>query len=407
MEKIICNHPHNFEKINNIIYICKNCSSIKIVKEDKFKILLVKYNDYYSITNEINIFYIIKNAIKFYNNASFGLKLQNIEKNNILNYNFSLFFKFRTKLINHLYNLCSEINSTYECFYLSTALLDRIIILLSHTINNYQLDLYSTSCFIIAKKFVEKDKMKHENYSQYLTICHSPQKFINSKDLIIAEIDSLKILKYQLNIPTMLTIMKYLFICGIIFENEIEGNDYSHIYDDCLECLNFCNKQIEISLYYSPVLIVFSIIYLIRKKAKLKFSSSMNLFSLFDIKFCDIKECVKIISKFYFNNNNNSNEKKYNDKTFKKSLSQLKLNNALKNYSNFKFKTPNKYSNIKLKKTFSKIRVKCQNKENNFIQNDARFFRDSQRKSEFFDINIKNPFSPFIIFDYQFNIISS
>ena len=133
----------------------------------------------------------------------------------------------------------------------------------------------------------------------------------------------------------------------------------------------------------------------------------MNLFSLFDIKFCDIKECVKIISKFYFNNNNNSNEKKYNDKTFKKSLSQLKLNNALKNYTNFKFKTPNKYSNIKLKKTFSKIRVKCQNKENNFIQNDARFFRDSQRKSEFFDINIKNPFSPFIIFDYQFNIISS
>ena len=111
------------------------------------------------------------------------------------------------------------------------------------------------------------------------------------------------------------------------------------------------------------------------------------------------------IKKTKTNNKNVYKNFKYAE--YEGKSSQLKLNNALKNYSNFKFKTPNKYSNIKLKKTFSKIRVKCQNKENNFIQNDARFFRDSQRKSEFFDINIKNPFSPFIIFDYQFNIISS
>ena len=47
-----------------------------------------------------------------------------------------------------------------------------------YVINNYQLDLISTSCFIISKKYIEKDNLKKQNYSSFLTICYSPQKFI-------------------------------------------------------------------------------------------------------------------------------------------------------------------------------------------------------------------------------------
>ncbi len=129
---------------------------------------------------------------------------------------------------------------------------------LNYIISNYQLDLFSTICFIISKKFIEKDKMKAEKYNQYLTICHSPQKFINSKDLILSEIECLKLLKYNINIPTSFTIMKYMFICGIIFEEEISIKEYSKINEECLNLLLFCNNNNEIAFYYNPVLIVFS-----------------------------------------------------------------------------------------------------------------------------------------------------
>jgi hypothetical protein len=281
---------NNLEKINNI-YICKDCSLIRMIElNNNKKLLLSKCNDY-NIKNEINIFQLTKNAINFYNN--YQIKSDNKKLDNIFTKNSSLYLKYRIKLINHIYNLCSEIKSTYECFFLSVLLLDILIYKLKYQITNYQLDLFSTICFIISKKFVEKDKFKLEDYNSYLTICHSPQKFINSKDLIISEIECLKILNYDLNIPSSYTILKYMFICGIIFENENDLINYVNIYDECLDLLSFCNNNNEIGFNFNPVIIVFSIIYIIRKKYKLNNTDTLNLFSIFNIKFCQIKECVK------------------------------------------------------------------------------------------------------------------
>ena len=390
MEKIACDHQ-NLEKINDNIYICHNCSLIRMIKyknnqqnNENTKLLLSKSNYYYNIKNEINIFHLTKNII----DAKNDYYPQNREKGEIFQKNKTLYLKFRNKLINHIHNLCSEINSTYDCFYLSLLLLDILIHKLNYIINNYQLDLFSTICFIISKKFIEKDKMKAEKYNQYLTICHSPQKFINSKDLILSEIECLKLLKYNINIPTSFTIMKYMFICGIIFEEEISIKEYSKINEECLNLLLFCNNNNEIAFYYNPVLIVFSVIYIIRKTYKFKFMDTLDLFSLFDIKFNQIKECVKLISKLYFNNNylksNNYIEKNIN---IKRSLSQNKKGG---NKNNKRFYTPNKCLNFNYDENYYIMRIRDYKYEKNINKEDDQFFRCFIRKRKLYDIGNKN-----------------
>ena len=390
MEKIACDHQ-NLEKINDNIYICHNCSLIRMIKyknnqqnNENTKLLLSKSNYYYNIKNEINIFHLTKNII----DAKNDYYPQNREKGEIFQKNKTLYLKFRNKLINHIHNLCSEINSTYDCFYLSLLLLDILIHKLNYIISNYQLDLFSTICFIISKKFIEKDKMKAEKYNQYLTICHSPQKFINSKDLILSEIECLKLLKYNINIPTSFTIMKYMFICGIIFEEEINIKEYSKINEECLNLLLFCNNNNEIAFYYNPVLIVFSVIYIIRKKYKFKFMDTLDLFSLFDIKFNQIKECVKLISKLYFNNNylksNNYIEKNIN---IKRSLSQ---NKKSANKNNKRFYTPSKCLNFNYDENYYIMRIRDYKYEKNINKEDDQFFRCFIRKRKLYDIGNKN-----------------
>ena len=390
MEKIACDHQ-NLQKMNDNIYICHNCSLIRMIKyknntqnNENTKLLLSKSNYYYNIKNEINIFHLTKNII----DAKNDYYPHNKEKGEIFQKNKTLYLKFRNKLINHIHNLCSEINSTYDCFYLSILLLDILMHKLNYIISNYQLDLFSTICFIISKKFIEKDKMKAEKYNQYLTICHSPQKFINSKDLILSEIECLKLLKYNINIPTSFTIMKYMFICGIIFEEEISIKEYSKINEECLNLLLFCNNNNEIAFYYNPVLIVFSIIYIIRKKYKFKFMDTLDLFSLFDIKFNQIKECVKLISKLYFNNNylksNNYIEKNIN---IKRSLSQNKKGG---NKNNKRFYTPNKCLNFNYDENYYIMRIRDYKYEKNINKEDDQFFRCFIRKRKLYDIGNKN-----------------
>ena len=304
-----CKHEE-LEKINNKLYICKNCSLFGIIKEitsteAKIKLLSKPYN--YNIKLEINIYDIVKNAIKYY--TTYNNILINEKKDDKYIINLGLYLKFRKKLIKHMYNLCSGINTTYECYYLSIALMDNVINNLDYIINNYQLDLISTACFIIAKKFFEKDILQKESYKNYLTICHSPQKFIKPIDLISREVECLKKLKYNLNIPTSLTILKYIFICGIIFINEIEENEIKNIYDICFDILKFCIEQNEIYTNYNAVQLVFGIIYLVRKKYNFKKNISKYFYDIFDIKFSYIKECTKLIEKLYYKDyNNNGNE---------------------------------------------------------------------------------------------------
>ena len=398
MDKNICIHT-NLEKINDQMYICKNCSLIRMIKfknnNDKTKLLLTK-DTYYNIKHEINILHLTKNAIDLKDDFF----SYNKEEPNTFKKNSSLYLKFRTKLLNHIYNLCGERNSTYECYYLSILLLDILVHKLNYIISNYQLDLFSTICFILSKKFIEKDDLRTEKYTQYLTICHSPQKFIDSKELLLSEIECLKILKYQINIPTSYTIMKYMFICGIIFENEIDINEYTNIYNECLDLLLFCNNTNEIGFYYSPVLIVFSVIYLIRKKYKCKTMDTLDLFSLFDIKFSQIKECVKLIFNLYFNKKDKKINNNINKSIIKRSFTQIKI---LTKKSPKRYYTPNKYINFFMDKNYYIMTIKDYKFDKNSNRDENKFFRIFNRKRKLFDVSIQNSCFDTGNFDYSIN----
>ena len=277
-------------------------------------------------------------------------------------------------------NLCREINTTYECYYLSILLLDIVIHKLNYVINNYQLDLFSTICFIISKKFIEKDKMKIEKYNQYLTMCHSPQKFINSKDLILSEIECLKILEYNINIPSSYTIIKYMFICGIVFEDEINLSESSNINEECLNLLLLCINNNEIAFYYNPVIIAFSVIYIIRKEYKFKYMDTLDLFSLFDIKFNQIKECVNLISKLNFDKKNKKSNNIENKIVIKRTYSQNKKNS---NKIRKRLYTPNKNVNFNFDKDYYVMNIKDNKFEKNIFKDDNKFFRCFIRKRKF------------------------
>jgi hypothetical protein len=345
------------------------------------------------------------------------------EKKTILN--LDLYLKFRKKMVKHLFNLCIEIKSTYECYYLSILLMDNVVNNLDYIINNYQLDLISTSCFIISKKFIEKDNLKKQNYSSFLTICYSPQKFIKSIDLIIAEIECLKIIKYNLNIPTSYTILNYMMICGYIFNNEIEKNKIDKIYDECLKILNFCIEQNEIYVNYNPVQIVFGIMYLVRKRYNLKSNIIKYMNDLFNIKFCSIKECIKLITNLYYENNNNNEDKfahfkkgngidvntkklnkvKYvsqrkNGKIKYKCFSPIiKIRNIYKSIKNIEVGNTNRLSSLNLDQIDKNndndnniiiIKNDCQKSENYYK---VHFFRCNQKKRKIENTELKNPSS--------------
>ena len=219
--------------------------------------------------------------------------------------------------------------------------MDNVINNLNYIINNYQFDLINTICFIIAKKFNEKDLLQKESYNHYFTICHSPQKFINPNDLINIEIECLKIVNYNLNIPTSLTLLKYIFICGIILSNEIKEAKIKEIYDKSLEILGFCVEQNEIYLKFTPIQVVFGIIYLIRKKYNLKNNIVKYFDELFGVKFSYIKECTKVIEQLYYKETINNIQKVYINPKY--NHIQLDLNN----YNNNKNININTRQNIK------------------------------------------------------------
>ena len=417
MEEQICKHLE-LEKINNLLFVCKNCSIIGLINEvtgTETKIKLLSKPLSYNIKNEINIYDITKNTINFYINDE-------KEKKPILN--LELYLKFRKKMVKHLFNLCMEINATYDCYYLSILLMDNVVNNLDFVINNYQLDLISTSCFIISKKFIEKDNLKKQNYSTFLTICYSPQKFIKSIDLIFAEIECLKIVKYNLNIPTSYTILNYLMICGYIFNNEIEIKKMDKMYDECLKILNFCIEQNEIYVNYNPVQIVFGIIYLVRKRYNLKTNIIKYMNDLFNVKFCSIKECIKLISKLFYENNINTKDKitqlkkdnEIDDNTTKlkkvKYLSQRKNTKTKFKYFSPIIKNRNNYKSIKNIETGNINRLSSlyleqidKNKDNDIdnniiiIKNDCHnttkvyFFRCNQKKRKNEITDLKNPSS--------------
>ena len=345
--------PHiKFEKSFLSIYACKNCSTTQVISLPK--LLKKKNHDIFSkpleycFNYEINIIELIRNQIyedekNFINykkplenlnksiddssnkvldlNDSFcsnkddgsiedsSANSEKVDENEFLN-SLNIYYKNRKDILNQIKNLCNKYSTSKNCFYLTMSLIEKFFKMSnSQKINNYQMDLVISSIFILSYKYVDTDSEYYLNYKTFKTFFHKGKKHIKPNDLKIAEVQCLQILEYNLNIPTILNFLELVLSSGIILEKETNNfNIISKIYSDCLNLLDFCFNDDNIMLEYSISEIVFSIIYLVRKRNNLIYHIEKYFSKIYNIELKKYLNCIKNISSIYYKNdaaNNN------------------------------------------------------------------------------------------------------
>ena len=347
--KSLC--PHNkFEKSSLSIYCCKKCSIIQlipIVLKKKNNDIFCKPNEY-CFNYEINILEIIKNQInndeKNFINYKNDLENLNKEKNkNISNkndyindidsfysdkdedeenyensscssektnndndflYSINIYYKNRKEIYTYIKKLCNKYNSSKNCFYLCMSLIEQFYKNYNNkNINNYQMDLIMNAIFILAYKFIDVDSDIIIKYKSFKTFFYKEKKYINVDDLKITEVQCLEILKYNLNIITILNLLDFVLSSGIVLEKEITNiNIISKIYNDCLNILDFCFGETDIMLEHSISEIVFSIIYLVRKQNNLIYNIEKYFNKIYNIEIKKYLSCIKYIASIYYKN---------------------------------------------------------------------------------------------------------
>ena len=130
-------------------------------------------------------------------------------------------------------------------------------------------------------------------------------------------------------------------------------------------------------------------------------TDTLDLFSLFDIKFSQIKECVKLISKLYFNKNIKKTNNLMKDKIIiKRSYSQIK---RVQNKNKKRSFTPNKYENFHFDDNYYIMSIKDYKIERSIIKEYNEFLRNFIRKRKLYDKIIKNSSSYFNNFNNSIN----
>ena len=256
-----CEHK-NIEKLNKYVYICKKCSTTKIVskaqsdsssKKPKELINAFIKPKEFNFNYEFNIPEFIRRIIKkerlnfisykdsiqekwnlyLKNNKKFStpstLNIDNsysefteinenegsdeeesdfescnyeskypIKKENLIP--ISLYYKYRNKIIKFLKDTCVYYKSTKSCLYLTLNYLDMLFKKINiQEISLYQMDLITNACFILAYKFIETFQIYEIDYSSFNTNLDKERNYIKRGDLITAEINCLEILDYNLN----------------------------------------------------------------------------------------------------------------------------------------------------------------------------------------------------------------
>ena len=433
----VCPHSHS-EKCSLSIYSCKSCSITQLIFLSK----LLKKNHAdnfrkpheYCFNYEINILRLIKNQIindekNFVNykkelenfnknenfkdedsnhcdsqcnyqeqesidNKSFDSNKVDTENNSL--YSLSIYYKNRKDILLIVKKLCNKFKISKHCFYLTMTLIEKFFKMWNIAyINKYDIDLVVNAIFILAYKYIDSDNDFYISYDTFKTFFYKEKKFIRPDDLKGAEVQCLKILEYNLNIPTILNFLELVLSSGIILEKETKDfNVISKVYQECLNLLNFCFEKNDIILEYSSSEIVFSIIYLVRKQNNLIYKIDKIFKKIYKIEFKKYLNCLKTISSIYYKNNNvynnlfvlNNKKKEISLMTEK----QLKPINKKKNdYNSCEGKTidcSNVNDSKKDKKRIALFILKSKSLDNNNIKD----IKDMISKLNNKEIDIKN-----------------
>ena len=439
--------PHiKFEKSSISVYSCKQCSTTQLLTMRK--VLKKKHNDIflkpneYCFNYEINIIELIKNQI-YYDEKNFknykealenlNRKDLDINKNNEINdsiysdkgqekseessyssektknendflYSLNIYYQHRMDILTQIKRLCNKHSRSKYCYYLTITLIEEFFkISDSQKINNYQMDLIINAIFILVYKYIDSDNDFDINYKNFKTFFDKGRKHIKVNDLKIAEIQCLQILEYNLNILTILNFLELLLSSGIILEKETNNfNIITKIYSECLNLLDFCFNEKDIMLQNSMSEIIFSIIYLVRKKNNLIYNIEKYFTKIYGIELKKYINCIKHISSIYYKSENIYK----NIFVFNEERKEFLLNNNSE--KKFKFdinnNNINEYKNI-FKPIFKRNIRSFSNKNLNSYDNKNKIsFLPSKSKSNSIIINQEKNNNPCNIKIFQYNI---
>ena len=354
--KSYCQH-NKFEKCALSIYSCKECSTTQLIS---LPILLKKKSNEvfdkpreFCFNYEINIIKLIINQIyndeiNFINYKQDLDKLNNDKTNFFLNdkdksdnndnesfhsekdnesyndssyhsdksnneedflYSFNIYYNNRNEIYSYIKDLCNNYNTNENCFYLTMTLIEEFYKYFGYKhINAYQMDLIMNAIFILAYKFDDTDCEIYICNRAFKTHFCKERKHLKPKDLKIAEVQCLEILKYNLNKLTIYNFLELVLSAGVVLEKEINNfNVVSKIYKDCLNLLEFCFRENDLIIEHSMSEIVFSIIYLVRKQNNLIYNIGKIFNKIYNIELKNYINCIKYISSIYYKNENISN----------------------------------------------------------------------------------------------------
>ena len=315
--------------------------SINKVNNNKIKKNFLQYN---LNSKNFNLFKKVFKNIHYKNEIDYNTIFKNIKKqeeiyykklsiisNQIIKDNINIYLNIRNNIMAICYNFNKILELHENSLYSSIVFIDNIIKTYDKKLNEKKIYLICLICCFYSLKFVEDDAPEMD----IIELNEFSENYYDKNEYLYYEVLCLKILKYNLNIPTLFDYVNIINLIGVYFYDEnnvfIDKNNFNLIVKNLMKKIFFS----DLSFLYEHYLIAFCIFELARNKYNLnnpeKLKKFKNKFNIHDEnKYNKCKnDIINYINKF---------DKKFKTSSEEKNL-VLKFKDLENNINNNKFKT--------------------------------------------------------------------
>lgn len=222
------------------------------------------------------------------------------------------YMKNRAKAIKLLQKYSQIYKYSDLTYYLAMTYMDTIMRNLSK-LPQKKFEVYIINCLLIAAKFKESNIIE-PNISRFTSTGNYYD--IDEMDIIIGEIEVLKLLKYKLNYFSSYEILNMFFYNGFVYSWEV--NNKSKEFINIIYC--FAKKIFydiahkEHILKFNNLQIAFSVVHLTRKNFGFKHNFFNLIKKFYNFHLIDYKSCLSVAKKIIDNQSLKNNEKAEKEK---------------------------------------------------------------------------------------------
>ena len=375
--------------------------SINKVNNNKIKKNFLQYN---LNSKNFNLFKKVFKNIHYKNEIDYNTIFKNIKKqeeiyykklsiisNQIIKDNINIYLNIRNNIMAICYNFNKILELHENSLYSSIVFIDNIIKTYDKKLNEKKIYLICLICCFYSLKFVEDDAPEMD----IIELNEFSENYYDKNEYLYYEVLCLKILKYNLNIPTLFDYVNIINLIGVYFYDEnnvfIDKNNFNLIVKNLMKKIFFS----DLSFLYEHYLIAFCIFELARNKYNLnnpeKLKKFKNKFNIHDEnKYNKCKnDIINYINKFDKKSKTSSEEKNLvlnfkdlenniNNNKFKtienEKIIDINSNNNTNNNSN------NSNNNIKIINELNLSLKSPKNEKENTINNKYKINNNNKNK---------------------------